>query len=73
MLQVALPSHLTPVAPFLQKQKPSEVSHHSRKELQFLHTPIVDLGLPSKEALAPLLVDLQRRMEAGEKLYIHCW
>ena len=61
-----------PLVPFPQKQKPSEASHHSRKELQFLHTPIVDASLVSKEALAPVLADFKRRLEAGEKLYIHC-
>ena len=42
-------------------------------ELQFLHSPIVDLGIPSVDALEKLVADLQARLEAGEKLYIHCW
>ena len=42
-------------------------------DLQFLYSPIVDLGLPSTEALEGLLKDLEKRLVAGEKLYIHCW
>lgn len=41
--------------------------------LQFLHSPIVDLGLPSAEDLHTLLADLKQRVAAGEKLYVHCW
>ena len=42
-------------------------------DLKFVHSPIVDLGLPSIEALDRLLADLEGRLTAGEKLYIHCW
>ena len=59
------------------RKQPSsiEASDPPRKVLSFLHHPIVDLGLPdaSPESLGALLSDLQRRLEAGEKLYIHCW
>ncbi len=37
-----------------------------------MHRPISDNGKPSAELVAALLSDLKSRMEAGEKVYIHC-
>ena len=61
LIQASLSSSISPEAP--------------PKTLNFLRYPIVDFGLPdaSPESLGSLLADLQRRIEAGEKLYIHCW
>ena len=48
-------------------------------ELQFLHHPIPDFGVPTAQAalqspsLTDFLADLQRRVLEGEVLYIHCW
>jgi len=58
---------------FLPPKKKQVSTFINRRELNFLHSPIVDLGLPSVEALQKLLLDLESRLEAGEKLYIHCW
>ncbi|GAX75232.1 hypothetical protein CEUSTIGMA_g2677.t1 [Chlamydomonas eustigma] len=58
---------------FLPPKKKQASLVTNRKELKFLHSPIVDLGLPSVEALQKLLFDLETRLESGEKLYIHCW
>ncbi|KAG2430152.1 hypothetical protein HXX76_010251 [Chlamydomonas incerta] len=42
-------------------------------ELQFCHSPIEDLGVPAEGALKGLIADLESRLAAGEKLYVHCW
>jgi protein-tyrosine phosphatase len=53
--------------------KPRKELNYHPKNLHFLHSPIVDLGLPSPEKLDLLLAELQQRLAKGEKLYIHCW
>eukprot|EP00884_Botryococcus_braunii_P013378 jgi/Botrbrau1/22040/Bobra.0024s0052.1 len=42
-------------------------------KISFMHSPIVDLGIPSVEQMEELAADLQRRLEGGEVLYVHCW
>jgi len=55
------------------KQQAEWQTYYKPTELKFVHSPIVDLGVPSETALKSLVDDLQARVEAGEKLYIHCW
>ncbi|GLC38184.1 hypothetical protein PLESTB_001090400 [Pleodorina starrii] len=62
--------------PMLDKFLPARKRHgvsYNPVELQFVHFPIVDLGLPNGSELPSLIRDLERRLAAGEKLYIHCW
>jgi protein-tyrosine phosphatase len=54
---------------------PCASSSPEAKTLSFIRYPIVDFGLPdaSPESLGTLLAHLKRLLEAGKKLYIHCW
>ncbi|KAK9814139.1 hypothetical protein WJX72_001188 [[Myrmecia] bisecta] len=44
-----------------------------RIELDFMHFPIVDMEIPSKDKLLGLVTELQERLERGERIYVHCW
>ncbi|KAI8474515.1 MAG: MAP kinase phosphatase 6 [Monoraphidium minutum] len=52
---------------------PEVVDYYQREEVEFAHCPIVDLGVPSMQQLKEIVSDLQRRLEAGQKVYLHCW
>ncbi|KAG2484751.1 hypothetical protein HYH03_016498 [Edaphochlamys debaryana] len=54
------------------RKRPEQQPYHPI-ELEFCHCPIEDLGLPEKGPLATLIADLEQRILAGEKLYVHCW
>ncbi|CAL1144155.1 unnamed protein product [Cladocopium goreaui] len=47
------------------------------EKLQFLHSPIADLGTPGLGELSALVRDLKERswtgILRGEKIYLHCW
>ena len=55
------------------RRRPSPFPSRRRLEVDFVHRPIVDLGIPEDQKLADLLDDLTSRLACGEKLYIHCW
>jgi hypothetical protein len=55
------------------RKRANDYDTRRRVEPQFLHSPIVDLGLPSEQQLIDLLNELTERLEKGEKMYIHCW
>ncbi|KAG2447825.1 hypothetical protein HYH02_007281 [Chlamydomonas schloesseri] len=57
---------------FLPARKRKGVEY-SPVELHFCHSPIEDLGIPAAGALKALVADLEARLAAGEKLYVHCW
>mmetsp|Transcript_18705 Transcript_18705/g.56585 ORF Transcript_18705/g.56585 Transcript_18705/m.56585 type:complete len:240 (-) Transcript_18705:437-1156(-) len=42
------------------------------EEIQFLRFPIADMRTPDPTLLRPLLEDLERRLRAGEVVYMHC-
>lgn len=46
-----------------QAAPPEEPSY----KLNFVHYPIVDLGVPTEEQLAPFVEDLARRLEEGKR------
>lgn len=55
------------------RRKPQSFPERKRIELDFVHCPIVDLGLPSEEQLCSLIDTMQLKIARGEKLYVHCW
>lgn len=55
------------------RRRPAKYPLRHRIQVEFLHCPIVDLGIPEEKQLAELLNELTARLERGEKLYIHCW
>lgn len=55
------------------RRHPSAWESRKRIELNFLHSPIVDLSVPDADKLRLLLAQLAERIEAGETLYVHCW
>ena len=55
------------------RRRPANYPPRRLVATHFLHSPIIDLGLPEEEQLAQLLDELTGRLQKGEKLYIHCW
>ncbi|KAL4423893.1 hypothetical protein ABPG75_001194 [Micractinium tetrahymenae] len=55
------------------RRRPSAWQQRQRIELDFVHCPIVDLGLPDADRLRLLLADMAQRLDDGENLYVHCW
>jgi hypothetical protein len=55
------------------RKRTSDYVDRRRIEPEFLHCPIVDLGLPQEQQLIDLLNELTERLKKGEKLYMHCW
>ena len=55
------------------RRRPAKYPQRRLISVEFMHCPIVDLGLPEEEQLRDLLEELTIRLERGEKLYIHCW
>eukprot|EP00882_Tetradesmus_deserticola_P014120 GHRQ01015010.1.p1 GENE.GHRQ01015010.1~~GHRQ01015010.1.p1 ORF type:complete len:259 (+),score=87.23 GHRQ01015010.1:410-1186(+) len=49
------------------------VAYAAREALEFAHSPIEDLGVPGERQLEEIIADMQRRIERGEVLYVHCW
>ncbi|KAF6264304.1 hypothetical protein COO60DRAFT_1485498 [Scenedesmus sp. NREL 46B-D3] len=49
------------------------VAYAAREALEFAHSPIEDLGVPGERQLEEIIADMQRRIEQGEVLYVHCW
>lgn len=48
-------------------------AYYQTEAVEFLHCPIVDLGVPTMEQLDALVADLEARLARGESLYVHCW
>ncbi|KAK9866935.1 hypothetical protein WJX84_005659 [Apatococcus fuscideae] len=44
-----------------------------RPQLDFIHSPIVDLGVPSQQQMRDLVEQLTARLEGGRIIYAHCW
>lgn len=55
------------------RRRPAAWQQRKRIELDFVHSPIVDLGVPDADKLRLLLADMAQRLENGETLYVHCW
>uniref|UniRef100_A0A383V636 Tyrosine specific protein phosphatases domain-containing protein n=1 Tax=Tetradesmus obliquus TaxID=3088 RepID=A0A383V636_TETOB len=49
------------------------IAYAARETLEFAHSPIEDLSVPGERQLEEIVADMQRRIEAGEVLYAHCW
>jgi hypothetical protein len=61
-------NELFPYAPILLEEAHAygmEVTHH--------RFPIGDLGLPTPERMNAILDKLEESLEAGHKVYLHCW
>ncbi|KAL4552917.1 hypothetical protein Ndes2526B_g02813 [Nannochloris sp. 'desiccata'] len=55
------------------RKRTSDYVNRRRIEPEFLHCPIVDLGIAEEDQLINLLNELTERLKIGEKLYVHCW
>jgi len=42
-------------------------------DLEFLHSPITDLSVPSMAQLEGLVEEISGRLEGGDVMYLHCW
>lgn len=49
-----------------------EATAAARVGLRFLHLPIVDLGVPDRDRVDPLVDDLTDRLRNGEHVVVHC-
>ncbi|BDA45071.1 probable cyclin-dependent kinase inhibitor 3 at C-terminar half [Coccomyxa sp. Obi] len=54
-------------------QREDEEERMPRRKLAFLHYPITDLDIPTPEQVRELIGEIERRVQAGEVLYVHCW
>jgi hypothetical protein len=56
------------------KMRPGMV-HNVRpaEALDFVHFPIVDCGIAQDDGVLALAVDIARRVQDGEVIYMHCW
>jgi len=44
-----------------------------KREVKFLYFPITDLSTPSYQQLGEIVLALAAEVQAGRKLYVHCW
>lgn len=54
----------------------SSASHSSSSQsadVRFVHCPIVDCDTTSDQIIVELATNLLRRLDVGEKIYLHCW
>lgn len=58
---------------FLPPRRKPKTYTDNRPELEFLHFPITDLGVPSRAELEKMVDALAQKIEAGGKVYLHCW
>ncbi|MGZ9165735.1 MAG: protein-tyrosine phosphatase family protein [Anaerolineales bacterium] len=42
-------------------------------EVEYYRFPIEDFGLPSPEQMKSILDRMDERLQAGHKMYLHCW
>ncbi|CAL5229819.1 g13221 [Coccomyxa viridis] len=42
-------------------------------KVQFLHEPITDLSIPTTKQVKSVTTEIRKRLESGEKVYMHCW
>ncbi len=56
---------------YRQREYPSDLLREGRAA-DFLHFPIDDFELPDQSALEALVLELKRRVVAGEVIYVHC-
>mmetsp|Transcript_93304 Transcript_93304/g.301840 ORF Transcript_93304/g.301840 Transcript_93304/m.301840 type:complete len:337 (+) Transcript_93304:84-1094(+) len=47
--------------------------NYGNSGVKFLRAPMPDLGIPPEGLLERLIPELERRLNAGEVLYLHCW
>jgi hypothetical protein len=55
------------------RRRPAVFPPRRRIELDFLHAPVRDLSIPQEDMLEELVMELQERVENGQRLYVHCW
>merc|ERR1711939_1116571 len=51
----------------------SAASSTQSQEINFVHCPIVDCDTTSDSIIVDLATNLLRRLDVGEKIYLHCW
>ena len=42
-------------------------------DLEFLHSPITDVSVPTRDQLERLVDEICGRLEDGDSMYLHCW
>lgn len=58
---------------FLPPRRRAKAYVDTRPEMQFEHFPIEDLSVPSFEGLERTVDKVIEKLNAGEKVYLHCW
>ena len=56
---------------YREREYPSDLRRAAR-DANFLHFPVADFKPPEQQALESLVLELKRRVVAGEVIYIHC-
>ena len=50
-----------------------EEAKHYEAEVKHLRFPIGDFGLPTSELMTDILNTIESELNAGRKIYLHCW
>jgi hypothetical protein len=58
---------------FLPPKKRANKTSRRIIELDFLHSPITDLSVPSPEQLEGIVEEISVRLKEGDVMYLHCW
>lgn len=53
--------------------KLSDSSFTGNKEINFYRFPIADLSVPSRIMMMKILETIDKNIESGKNVYIHCW
>ena len=59
------------LSPYVNILKDQARAHHT--DIKYQHFPIRDAGLPSREQMRSILDMMDAELQAGRKIYLHCW
>ena len=62
------PDELPPYLPVL-----LEEAHAYGRQVESIHLPIRDFGLPTRQEMAIILNTIDASLEQGRRVYLHCW
>lgn len=62
------PDELPPYLPVLQEQAKAH-----KKEVEMIHLPIRDFGLPTHAEMVTILDQIDQALENQRHVYLHCW
>jgi hypothetical protein len=67
-IDLTTPGELEPYMPVL-----AEEAGYFGRQVEYRRFSIGDFGLPSEETMKSILDTIDAALEAGKKIYVHCW